>query len=183
MNEILAKIDQEIPKYNPEVFWYLNDEWRRLVGFPNYYRWLWAAIKVIQPKYVVEIGRERGVSTAIMLETLRADGKIVSIDINPEAIFLEKITDERLVLYTNDSEVVARRIPMGIDFLFIDGEHTKEKVEAEWEAYKPLLAKKAVVVFDDIHFNDGMTEFWDSLAGEKYDISQWHEPGFGVLFL
>jgi cephalosporin hydroxylase len=182
MNKTLENTNERIPEYNPSDFTRLDEEWKRLVGYWNYYRWLWAAIAVTQPSYVVEIGRERGVSANIILGVLPKDSKLVSIDINEESIFLNGVDDPRLTLITKDSKEAVHELASGIDFLFVDGEHTKEQVTQEWALYKPKLAPNAIVVFDDIHFDEGMTEFWDSLEGEKYDISEWHERGFGVLF-
>lgn len=181
----LEEIEAATKDFDPSVYSNLDDEWRRLIGGFNYYRWLWAVVKLTQPKYVVEIGRERGVSASVMLNALPQDGWLDSIDINLESIFLDNgFHDVRLSLITSDSlmaEKVLRYQP--IDFLFIDGDHTGDHVAKEWELYKPHLAPNAIVAFDDIHFNEGMTNFWNSIEEEKYDITKWHERGFGVVFM
>lgn len=185
LDNLFRQFDEAIQKYNPEKFTNLNDEWRGLVGWNNYYRWLWAAVSVLKPKTVVEIGRERGVSATVILDALPADSTLTTIDIIEESIFLSDIVDDRLRLITTDSldAVAMGAVPNNIDFLFIDGNHDGIQVVKEWEIYRPKLADKAVVVFDDIHFNEKMTEFWDSITDKKYDISNWHEKGFGVVFI
>jgi predicted O-methyltransferase YrrM len=189
IENLLSKFEEAIKVYDPNKFTVLNDEWRNLVGFNNYYRWLWSAVLVLQPKNVVEIGRERGVSTVIMLDALPQDSQLQSIDIVEctlsvgEPCFVHNLQDRRLVLITGSSIEVADLVQDGIDFLFIDGDHTGEYVTKEWEIYKAKLAKTAIVVFDDIHFNESMSKFWDSITDEKYDISNWHEKGFGVVFI
>jgi predicted O-methyltransferase YrrM len=37
-----------------------------------------------------------------------------------------------------------------VGLLFVDGDHSEESVRADYEAWKPRLASKAVVVFDDL---------------------------------
>lgn len=181
MNDKYTEIENHIPYYDTSRFARLDDLWRGLVGWNNYYRLLWAAVSVRKPKHVVEIGRERGVSAVVMLDALPHDSILTSIDINPEAVFLDNWNEPRLKLITSDSLLCADKVtPM--DFLFIDGDHTYETVSKEWELYGPKVTDGGIVFFDDIHFNEGMTRFWNELEGEKYDISQWHEPGFGVLF-
>lgn len=183
MNQILENIEKEIGFYNPEIFTRLDNEWKSLINYNNYYRWLWAAIKVLNPKCVVEIGRERGVSANIILDTLSSNSKLFTIDINSECKFLSESDDSRVVFLTMDSLEAIKFISTKIDFLFIDGEHTREQVEKEWELYRPSMNTNSIVVFDDIYFNDGMKDFWNSLLEEKYDISKWHETGFGVVFI
>jgi predicted O-methyltransferase YrrM len=176
--------------YNSGNFTNLDDKWRNLTNWhDSYYRWLWAAIKLLQPKNVCEIGRERGVSATVMLNSLPKDAQLQSIDIVEctksfgEPCFLDNFYDRRLVLITGDSLEVLDQVENNIEFLFVDGDHTYERVVREWEAYKLKLAPSAIVVFDDIHFDDGMTKFWDSIAEEKYDITYWHERGFGIVFM
>lgn len=180
---ILEEIERYVQHYNVDRFPELDTEWKRLAGYQNYYRWLWAAIKVLQPKTVVELGRERGVSTIIMLDALPETSTLTSVDIVEEAVFLNSERAKRVNQITGHTLDVWEKVPDAIDFLFIDDDHTGVHVLSEWITYRPKLAPGAVVVFDDIHFNQGMTEFWESLQEEKYDISKWHEPGFGVVLI
>ena len=41
---------------------------------------------------------------------------------------------------------------------------------------------KGTVVFDDIHLNDGMKKFWNSITQEKHDYTQYgHWSGTGIV--
>lgn len=149
----------------------------------SYYAWLWSAVTLVKPKNLVELGTEFGAATIVMLDALPETSTLVTVDIvEMKPNFLYGLEDSRLTKIIGNSLEVSDQIPEKIDFLFIDTEHEFEQVSKEWKLYKSKLTKNAIVVFDDIHFNEGMTRFWDSLEEEKYDISQWHEAGFGVVF-
>jgi cephalosporin hydroxylase len=74
------------------------------------------------------------------------------------------------------------RIPVNVDFLFIDTEHTYEQVSREWAVYKRWLLDGAIVALDDIRMND-MPRFWNELQYEKLDLTEFCHPesGFGVF--
>ena len=58
-----------------------------------------------------------------------------------------------------------------IDLLFIDGDHRKEGVIKDWEAYSELVSTGGVVIFDD---------HWLGVLGERYAWAKnkrhWDEP-------
>lgn len=75
-----------------------------------------------------------------------------------------------------------------VDFLFIDGDHSREGVENDYRAYAPLVRAGGAIAFHDIHpgpssLVGGVPEFWkerkttveheelvDSEAQEGYGI-------------
>jgi len=67
----------------------------------------------------------------------------------------------------------------GVDFLFMDTDHTYTLATKEWETYRRFLADNALVVFDDITVND-MGRFWDELACAKLATGASHCGGFGL---
>jgi len=69
----------------------------------------------------------------------------------------------------------------GVDFMFIDTDHTHAQVSKEWELYRPRLSEQCLVVFDDITMND-MGRFWDSLTCSTLETgSIYHYTGFGLV--
>lgn len=148
-----------------------------------YYRWLWAAMKVLQPKNVVELGTYRGGSTLAMLEGLPEESSITTVDKYTTHIWLEGIDDPRLHFIYGSTLDLADRFS-DIDFLFIDTDHNYDQVSKEWHLYSPLVVKGGIVAFDDIHLNAGMNQFWNELTGTKVDISEYHEgAGFGFVII
>ena len=69
----------------------------------------------------------------------------------------------------------------GIDFLFVDTDHTWGQASKEWEFYLRYLSKDALVVFDDITMND-MGRFWEGLTCAKLETGgTYHYTGFGLV--
>jgi cephalosporin hydroxylase len=81
-----------------------------------------------------------------------------------------------------------------IDFLFIDGDHTKEGVKKDFEMYSPLVKKGGIVAFHDIVISDHhhsrdvyVGEFWNEIK-EQYRHIEFVEEGnnwggIGCLFM
>ena len=59
-----------------------------------------------------------------------------------------------------------------VEFMFIDGHHEEDPTIAYLETALPYLAPKAVIVFDDIDWSDGMIRAWSSVAARA--------PGFAA---
>src|SRR6185437_7013815 len=53
-----------------------------------------------------------------------------------------------------------------LDFVFIDGHHEEKATLQYFEQVYPALASKAVVVFDDIAWSDGMQRAWRSIEDD-----------------
>lgn len=70
-----------------------------------------------------------------------------------------------------------------IDFLFLDGDHTKEGVKMDYEMYSPFVKTGGIIAFHDIVISDHhhsrnvyVGEFWNEIK-EKYDYTEFIEPG------
>jgi predicted O-methyltransferase YrrM len=83
--------------------------------------------------------------------------------------------------------------PRGIDFLFIDGDHTYEGVKADFEMYSPLVRRGGMVALHDIcrhppEMDCHVDKFWHELQ-QKYKTSEIIENvnqggfGIGVVFV
>jgi hypothetical protein len=149
------------------------------------------AVRYRQP-VIVEIGTDRGESTAALLAAAEvAGGHVWSIDINPHVPFLETYAahdeqDAQLWTFVNGDStglVAARAVPGMIDVLFIDGDHTYDRVVAELGLYLPRMRGGGTVLLHDTHQNPfgdpelcrvgdalddvlpGMRLRWDDLPG------------------
>ena len=82
----------------------------------------------------------------------------------------------------------------GIDFLFIDADHTYNQVKKDFEVYLTLMARNGVIAFHDIvkskHPNCEVDRFWQELqqSGEYrleeiIDSRNLQEYGIGVVYL
>lgn len=70
-----------------------------------------------------------------------------------------------------------------IKLLHIDTEHSYAMVKAEFEAYKPFLAKGAYVLFDDLHaIEDEVLKYFNELDYYKIQDDRLHPVcGYGIL--
>ena len=70
-----------------------------------------------------------------------------------------------------------------ISLLHIDTEHSYSMAKAEFEAYKPYLAKGAYVLFDDLHAqDDDVLKYFNELPYEKVQDDRLHPScGHGVM--
>lgn len=81
-----------------------------------------------------------------------------------------------------------------IDFLFIDGDHTKEGVKQDFDMYSPFVKKGGIVAFHDVvisehhHSRDvHVGEFWNEIKTQYRHIEFVEEGnnwgGIGCLFM
>lgn len=70
-----------------------------------------------------------------------------------------------------------------INLLHIDTEHSYAMAKAEFEAYKPYLAKGAFVLFDDLHaMDDDVMRYFYELPYKKLEDDRLHPScGYGVM--
>lgn len=183
--DILNEISKVIDTLTFDNCKYVNSEAIPYFEQTPYYKFLWAAMIVLQPKNVVELGTYWGLSGLAIMEGLPPDSEFTTVDNGAEDsnthYHLNHVNDSRLHFIYASSLSVASRFS-DIDFLYIDTAHNYEQVSKEWVLYEPLVSKGGVVLFDDIHLNDGMDRFWTELQGNKVDISEYHGSGFGIFF-
>lgn len=151
-----------------------------------YYQWLALTVRMMKPALVVELGTGLGVSTLLILSELRATGRLVTCDLVPRPKFVPPtvMSDLRVRFVVGndlDLSTFGDELPVGIDLLLIDTDHTYAQVSAEWRIYRHLCRPGALVVLDDINMND-MRRFWDSLSYPKLDLTaECHLSGFGIF--
>lgn len=112
-----------------------------------YRDWLVQVALHYNPKIIVEIGINAADTTNLLQVASRNfQGVVYGVDCNkrfagePEFIFIH-----------GDSHAVgtAEQVPDGIELLFIDGDHTYDSIQRDWELYVPKVVKGGIVVIDD----------------------------------
>lgn len=165
-----------------------------------------------KPKVIIEIGTAGGGTLFMISRVASEDATIISVDL-PGRIFggvypnvkepLYKsfaLPKQKIHLIRADShnQATLARInciveKKGIDFLFIDGDHSYEGVKKDFEMYSSLVNDDGIIAFHDITVHPPekgceVNKFWDQIK-EKYKYLEFiNDPnqgccGIGLLFM
>ena len=151
-------------------------------------------IRDFKPENCLELGTCLGISAAYQISALKLNGrgKFETIEGSEE---LAKYADSNLKKLNYQDYIVhiGRFIDVlpntlskdhPIDFAFIDGHHDKVATQEYYESIYPFLSKKAIVIFDDINWSNGMKDVWQFIYKEgkgikiSFDLDKW-----GICFV
>ena len=141
----------------PELLDIVND----IRNYSPYYNLMYLLSKSYAPCICVELGVETG-RGSFALACGGPTNAVVGIDNQSckEAMELGKILHNFTYVIQSSTPPPSFLLSKKISILHIDTNHTYARVEQEWDAYKPLLAEGAVVLFDDTHAeNDGVMRY------------------------
>lgn len=172
----------------------LQNEWEFGVLYNLYFN--------LHPKNIIEIGSFYGGTLWYWLRDFYLS-KLCVIDLpitkidprfkkmqecrNLWNVWLEGVEDfEGILADSRDEQTVnkAHKIfnDKDADMLFIDGDHTKQCVKADYENYSPLVRKNGLIVFHDILSEAGVREFWQEVKIGRKHIEIMSEFGIGILY-
>lgn len=118
----------------------------------------------------LEIGLHQGGTHLVWKQIYQ---KVVSIESDFNAImrFMSILSDDggSHMVFGNSQKpqtlaILKKAMPnLEMDLLFIDGDHSREAVEADWMLYEPLVKKGGIVGFHDSAQNPSVVAFLDDL--------------------
>ncbi|MEN8788449.1 MAG: O-methyltransferase [Flavobacteriaceae bacterium] len=118
--------------------------------------------KMLQPKYILEIGTYTGYSALCLAEGLQEGGNLHTIDINEELhdmqrrYFDQSPFGHRIVQYTGNAIEIIPQIELSFDLVFIDAEKT------EYPDYLELVLEKthsgSVILSDNVLWSGKVAE-------------------------
>ena len=131
-------------------------------------------IDIRKPSTIVEIGTWRGINAAKMIERanrykpvkyigfdlfedLTADIKTEEFNgkaytsLNEAKTNISRLTQNYDLVKGNTKDTIPIYIFPEIDFLYIDGGHSFETIESDWNNTKQYLNKDSIVIFDDYY--------------------------------
>lgn len=127
----------------------------------------WYAIaRAIKPRIIVETGVDKGLGSCVLTAALirnskeGSNGKYYGTDINPSAgfLFTGKYNKFGKILY-GDSIESLKKFDKKIDLFVNDSDHSPEYEEAEYEAIRNKITKKAIIIGDNSHVTDKLIKF------------------------
>jgi predicted O-methyltransferase YrrM len=158
--------------------------WHAITPIQNRHEIL-ALLRILEqasPQRILEIGTASGGTLFLFTRIAAADAQLVSIDLPggpggggypPWKIPLYEefpLPGQRLELIRGDShdpavlsrvgELVGGR---GIDFLFIDGDHSYDGVKRDFEMYGPLVNPTGLIALHDIDYIGDVQRFWNEV--------------------
>ena len=179
IDKILKVTAEELNAINLSKYLKSTDD----LGFPKgwfymdagieHYRLLTFISTLYNGVNLLDIGSYQG-SSAIAL-SFNKKNKVISYDIEHQPEIAEiKIPNIEFI----KGDVLMHEILA--PFIMLDTYHDGE-FEQEFADHLLEINYKGLVMFDDIHLNNEMSNFWNGLKNEKYDITEiGHHTGTGI---
>jgi predicted O-methyltransferase YrrM len=159
------------------------------------------------PRTVLEIGTAQGGTLFLFAQIASPDALLVSVDLpgglfgggymEPRASLYRSFAGEgqRIELLRADSHAPETRARIctilgsrPVDFLFIDGDHTRDGVERDFTTYSELVANRGAIALHDIvpgsrQLVGGVPEFWQEVRS-SHEVSEfvedWDQGAYGI---
>jgi len=135
----------------------------------------------------VELGVDQGRGLVSLASGTTGNGVIIGIDHTfKDNVEIAQKLYSNIIFLEQDTMPVPdwfNQQNRKISLLHIDTEHSYAMADSEFHAYKPLLAKPAVVIFDDLHAqDDDVLKLFMELPYPKIQDDRLHpECGWGVI--
>lgn len=161
-------------RVNPTSQRKIADIARSALKSKKFGRLLFRMVQQYQPQTILELGTCFGVTTAYLsngnkkadVYTMEGAGAIADV---ARHNFSELSLDHVQLIQGNFDDslpaLIAQLKDAGktLDFVFIDGNHRMEPTLRYFEQMKSLLHAGSVVIFDDIHWSQGMEDAWQTI--------------------
>jgi predicted O-methyltransferase YrrM len=169
-------------------------------------QWLFELVRAARPRIVLEIGLDLGGTFFLWSRAAAPDAHLLAIDARPPGLLgvwsafpLVRrgfaVGSQRVSLLMgrdSHSESTFRRVATllggrSVEFLFIDGDHSRDGVWQDFNMYSALVAPGGLIAFHDISPNPaewthGVARFWQEFTAEHETKERVvsGEPGFGI---
>lgn len=131
---------------------------------------IYRIIRFLRPNTILELGTSLGLTTMYIAKA-NNEAQIYTIEGCPETARLAKQNFEGSYLNINLlvgninwvlPELLDKKL--SLEFVFFDGNHTKEATLKYFELCLQYINEKTVFVFDDIYWSVGMKEAWQTIV-------------------
>ncbi len=171
MDFLPEKINEYVEKHSqpePELLQKLNRETWQKVMQPRMLsghlqgRVLSLLSKIIQPKYILEIGTYTGYSALCLAEGMQKDGELHTIDVNEELFDLQRRYFEtsnfgtQIIQHLGNALEIIPTLQHTFDLVFIDAD--KENYPNYLEMILPKLKAGSVILSDNVLWSGKVLE-------------------------
>ncbi len=143
---------------------------------------LFKLIRKFKPSTCLELGTSLGISAAYQAAALRLnrEGEVVTLEGAESSAALARENfrglglDNAIMVVGRFQDTLDSALDRHgpIDFAFIDGHHDEQATLSYFEQIYPFLSERAVLVFDDISWSEGMKRAWSTIeADERIQLS------------
>lgn len=123
-----------------------------------------------RPKNIIELGTCLGITTAYLAKA-RPEANVLTIEGCPETAAIAYQNFHELDLKNIELQVgnfnellpVAIAAADQLDFVYIDGNHTKEATINYFNWCLPKVTEDTLLIFDDIYWSEGMKSAWEEI--------------------
>ena len=118
--------------------------------------------KIIQPKYILEIGTYTGYSALCLAEGLRKDGELHTIDVNAELNTIQRTYFDKspygkqIIQHTGNCLDIIPNLDITFDLIFIDAE--KKQYDHYLETVLPKTKSGSVILSDNVLWSGKVVE-------------------------
>lgn len=161
-------------------------------------------VSKLNPQFIMEIGVERGGSLQVWANCINPPGFIIGLDCQ-DIVDWNKFSTKNFLNFiqadSTDKEIVKEVYDYvedinhdnnleGLDFLFIDGDHSYGGVMEDFKNYSSLVRSGGIIGFHDINMtldgSDNVTKFWREVkqSFKHEELVGSHGPiGIGLLYI
>jgi predicted O-methyltransferase YrrM len=143
---------------------------------------LFKLIRKFRPAHCVELGTCLGISASFEAAALKLNGSGQLTTLEGAEALANLAEGHFRYLGLDNVRVVEGRFQdtlddvlkayKPIDYVFIDGHHDEKATTGYFRQILPFLGERALLVFDDISWSQGMRDAWKVISGdERVDIS------------
>lgn len=126
-----------------------------------------------KPAVIIELGTSLGIS-GMYLASAIPQGKLLTLEGCPQIAALARENFERAgirnaeIITGSFDETLPRMLETlpQVDFAYVDGNHTEEGTLRYFSWLKHKAGPNTVLIFDDIHWSEGMKNAWRSICAD-----------------
>ena len=150
---------------------------------------LFKLVNLYQPKIILELGTSLGLTTCYLANAKR-NSEVITVEGSKEIHEIAKKNFKKMGLHKiraicggfDENLPLILQNMKELDFVFFDGNHTKEATLNYYNQCKEKANQNTVFVFDDIYWSKSMSKAWNKIISDASISLSLDFFSFGVVF-